>query len=126
MHGQQWDTVKCRVLILHMVTVSKRKTSETNSSCFADKNLGMCNPAPLGHRVYLLGLDAVQCCREVNTSCTPNSGRIGKLESTCERTMSFINRLGGLLCFCDLLLCPCFKLGSVPNRPCFLRVREPH
>lgn len=78
------------------------------------------NPALIG-AVYLLGWDAVQCCHEANTSCIPNSDRTGRLGSTCERTSCFTTRLGVLL-FCDLLLSPDWRLGSVPDTPYFPRV----
>lgn len=67
----------------------------TNSTQFADKTQEyVILPLWVMGTGYLLGLDAVQCCREANTSCTPGSDRIGRLESTCGRTSSFIRGLG--------------------------------
>lgn len=59
--------------------------------------------------VYLLGLDAVQCCREANTSCTPNSDRTGRLESTWERTSCFQSQSLG---FGNLLTHPAHRLAG--------------
>lgn len=58
---------------------------------------------------YLLGSDVVRCCREANTSCTPDSDRTGRLESTCKRTSGFYEAVllgffGDLLLSHDLIV----------------------
>lgn len=114
MHGQQQETTKCMTLVPSQSCLQGEKSMKQIQVITL---IRIHNPALTG-AVYLLELDAVQCCHEANTSCTPSSDRTGRLESTCERTSHFIMRFGVLL-FCDLLLCPDWRLDSAPSRPYF-------
>lgn len=67
------------------------------------KNAEPSEPLLATGQFYLLGSDVARCCREANTSCTPDSDRTGRLESTCKRTSGFYQEVL-LGFFCDLLL----------------------